>query len=599
MTPPLSSPQPTSRPPRRAAERFGSALRAGVAFWPVKLVLLGLAAWGAASLWSWVTTESVAEQNAGDTSSPIQIEGLNSFVVRHNGQKYWEIAADSVKVVDGGDAWVARNVTRGILYRDTKPWITMKAARVRLSNLSRNLDAVGGVTAHGPDGFSFSTAQARWLDSKKLVEIPGAAKATLRQMHFSAPRLFYYWERGELGCPDRVEVRVKGAVLSGSKLEADTKKARVKLGERVELRFVPGVAQLPRPFTDRSPVAPASTATATPAAFRWGERPALMPHLRLLSVPLACALAATPALILAQAPAQAAPAPAVAPVVQGDVVIRGGAASYTDPDGIAVLTGGVTVVQTGNEFRLSAQRVVSSVVKNQATATGDLKVETRNSTIRGGQLFGDFGKKLLSISGNVVISAYDKGNGMNGFRSKTARKPVRIACDRLDWNYATRQATLVGNLRIVQDNNSGTCDKIVYDENNNKVHLMGNVRFGNSQRQQFVGDSIVIFIDKGLVQAPQGVVIRSGVDAPATTPARPAPAIVFPGATNPAAPAANGLPAPPPPIESLVPKSTPLVRPRPSLAPPAAPAPKDKDDAKPTDAKPTATPDATAKANAT
>ena len=559
-----------------------------------RLVLLGLAAWGTRGLWNWVTTESPEEQNAGDTSSPIQVEGLKSFLVRRDdGQKQWEVAADSARVVDNGDAWLANNVSKATLFRDDKSWITMTAPRVRYSNLSKNLDAVGGVTARGPEKFSFQTPQARWLEAKKLVEIPGKVNAHLRDMDFAAPSLFYQWEKGELESAGPVEVRVQGGVLRGSQMTTNINTRQVNFGRDVELVFVPGVAKLPRPFATETP-----NATAKPAVF--GSFNSANPHQIAMSrprfLPAAFALAAAPATILVQTPiappAVAAPA-AVAPAVSaptatapGNVVIDAANSSYTDTNGVSVLSGGVQIKEVGKEFSLSASDVIYSQPNSQASAKGNLKVTTRNSTIRGAQLFGDFNKKLLSIEGNVVISAYNKGDGMSGFRSSVARKPVRIACNRLDWNYVTRQATLVGNLRIVQADNSGTCDSIVYDEPRNIVTLRGNVRFGNSKRQQFVGNEVTVFVDKGMVSAPN-ISIRSGVDAPASNPKTPivkaAPPVTFPGANN--LNSGNfALPKAPPPIESLVPESKPFVRSKPTLPPlpeKEAPENKAKSDAKP------------------
>ena len=211
-----------------------------------RLILLGLAAWGTFNLWNWVTTESVEEQRAGDTSSPIKIGGLKPFTVFKDGKKYWEVAADSAQVVDNGDAWLALGVSRATLFREDKSWILMSAPRVRLSNLSKNLDAVGGVKANGPEGFSFETPQARWLSTKKLVEVPGKVRARLREMEFSALSLSYQWEKGELESPGKVEVRVPGGVLRGSKLRANVNTSEVKLSGGTELIFVPGVAKLPQ-----------------------------------------------------------------------------------------------------------------------------------------------------------------------------------------------------------------------------------------------------------------------------------------------------------------------------------------------------------------
>ena len=542
-----------------------------------RVLVLSLAGWGALVLWNWVTTESVEEQRAGDPSSPLLVEGLNSFLVRNDdGSRHWEVAAESAQVVDNGDAWLAKKVSKGVLFRDDQPWITMSAPRVRYSNLSRNLDAVGGVRARGPENFSFSTPQARWLDQKKLVEIPDKVSARLRDMEFAMPNLSYQWEKGELASPGPVEVRVKGGVLRGAQMTTNTNTRVVKLGRDVELIFVPGVAKMPQPFAATTPTNQVKPAFFDSTAGDSAQlRHILMPRHRLFPAALTVAMAAMPAALLVQTPVAPVAKAAPSAKAQSDVVIRGGSMSYTDASGVSVLSGGVTIAQTGKEFSLTADDVTSNLPANQASAQGNLKVETRNSTIRGAKLFGDFNRKLLSIEGNVVISAYDKGNGLSGFRSGAARKAVRIACNRLDWNYATRQATLVGNLRIVQADNSGTCDSIVYDEPKNIVYLKGNVRFGNSKRQQFVGDEVTIFVDKGMVSAPN-VTIRSGLDAPAQPAQKNAPApkppIVFPGQNAAPIPGNIKLPQAPPPIESLVPKSTPLVRVKPTLPPlPATP----------------------------
>ena len=553
---------------RSALETVSRALRAFVRSALGRSVLLALAAWGTYSLWNWVTTESPDEQHAGDTSSPLIIKGLEPLLVRHDdGKKYWEIAADSAQVVDNGDAWLAKNVSKAVLFRDDQPWITMRAPRVRYSNLSKNLDAVGGVTAVGPEKFSFETPQARWLEAKKLVEIPGKVRARLRDMKFAAPNLVYQWDKGELESPGPVEVRVRGGVLRGSQMTTNINTRQVNFGRAVELVFVPGVAKLPRPFASATPNAVAQPAVFAP--FNLGKtRLLVMSNSRFLPAALTFAVAA-PAAILVQAPVATPAVAAPSATAPGNVVIDAAHSSYTDTNGVSVLNGGVTIKEVGQEFSLTASDVIYSQPKNQASAKGNLKVTTRNSTIRGAELFGDFNKKLLSITGNVVISAYDKGDGMSGFRSSGARKPVRIACNRLDWNYVTRQATLVGNLRIVQADNSGTCDSIVYDEPRNIVTLRGNVRFGNSKRQQFVGNEVTVFVDKGMVSAPN-IRIRSGLDAPGQTAQTPvvkaAPPVVFPVPNN--LDAGNfALPKAPPPIESLVPKATPLVRSKPTLPP--------------------------------
>ncbi len=258
--------------------------------------------------------------------------------------------------------------------------------------------------------------------------------------------------------------------------------------------------------------------------------------------------------------ALAAPSAATA----GNVVITnaksGGTSSFNYQTGVGLITKDVVLRQTGEKFVLRAQRVRYSKNDNRATAAGDLSVDTENSTIRGGTMYGDFNAKIISITGNVIISAHGRGDGMN--KGSAGHTPVRIACTRLDWNYTTQQATIVGNIRMAQEDRVGTCNKIIFDVPQNVVRLLGNVRFGNSKNQQFLGDDVVIRLDENIVETKSQIVIRSDTNAASGGTAKAATPKTFPGRVG-----SNvaDLPAPPPPIETLVPTPTP--KPKPTARP--------------------------------
>ena len=311
---------------------------------------------------------------------------------------------------------------------------------------------------------------------------------------------------------------------------------------------------------------------------------------RSLRLALAGCLVALPVWVWAQTPKpnaatssalpSALPRAMAAPSAQtpGNVTIvndSSGTVDYNYATGVGLMTKNVVLRQVGEKFVLRAQRVRYSKNDNRATASGDLFVETKNSTIRGAQIYGDFNAKIISFTGNVVISAHGKGDGMNP--NNPTHKPVRISCNRLDWNYATSQATIAGNIRMVQDDVVGTCNKIIFNEQQNAVNLLGNVRFGNSKQQQFLGEDVVIYLDESRIVTNKGVVMKSSSDADAGPKQKstPKPPTDFPdrAKSNPVA----ELPAPPPPIETLVPTPTPKPKPtarptpRPTAAPEAAP----------------------------
>ncbi len=259
-------------------------------------------------------------------------------------------------------------------------------------------------------------------------------------------------------------------------------------------------------------------------------------------------------------------------VTKGNVVITnaksGGVSKLNYETNVGLITGDVVLRQTGEKFVLRAQRVRYSKNDNRATAAGDLSVETENSTLRGGTMYGDFNSKIISITGNVTISAHGRSDGIN--KGNAGHTPVRIACTRVDWNYTTRQATIVGNIRMAQEDRIGTCNKIIFDEPRNVVRLLGNVRFGNSKNQQFLGEDVVIRLDENTVETKEQIVIRSDTNAATGKTTKTAPPKTFPGrlGSNVAE-----LPAPPPPIETLVPTPTPKPKPtaRPTPRPQATP----------------------------
>lgn len=274
------------------------------------------------------------------------------------------------------------------------------------------------------------------------------------------------------------------------------------------------------------------------------------------------------------ATAQAAPADAATPPKE-EAKVRleageGGTKTKNYDTGLSELNGDVVITQDGEDFILYAQKVVHSDRKNQATATGDLRVESRESTIKSVKMFADFNTKIISMVESVVISSYGEGDGIQtdgiaARRAEKKRKPVRIACDRLDWNYETKQAILVGNIRIVQGDSAGTCNQIIYDEPKNAARLLGNVKFGNAQSQQFLTDELILFVDSGLTQTNAPVRLVGPVNNVAAAQVKPAtkPTEAFPE------PAKIGddttFPSPPPDIEKFLPK--PGVPPAPGKTP--------------------------------
>ncbi len=298
--------------------------------------------------------------------------------------------------------------------------------------------------------------------------------------------------------------------------------------------------------------------------------------LPIFALSLLCAVAASAQdapFALPKSPSLAAPVvPAEPPVASavladGNVEFNANQTLYDDAKGIGVYTGDVTATQKGEDFILYAQKANSFREDNDgktdgeiktATATDNLRIETRESTIRGKNLFANFKTKVFSITGDVVVSSYGENDGVAPDaaakrRTEQKREPVRIACDRLDWNYDTRQAILVGNIRIVQGDSVGTCNQIIYDETKNAARLLGDVRFGNADKRQFFANELLLFVDSGNVQVDNGARVTGPVNNAADPKNPPAPKTVeaFP---EPATIGDIALPKPPPDIDKFLPK---------------------------------------------
>jgi lipopolysaccharide export system protein LptA len=212
--------------------------------------------------------------------------------------------------------------------------------------------------------------------------------------------------------------------------------------------------------------------------------------------------------VQAQNPAKTPKTPTPVQSDDGLVTVRGGTSVTDDATGISRLTRNVVVTQTGEDFILYAQSLVYNRLKDRAVASGSLRVETRDSTITAARIDADFNSKTLVLTGNVVISTHGRGDGITGnrkdesLRSQWSKKSSKIFCDRVDWDYETHEAVLTsknGKIRIQQDKNSGTCDRILYDERQNVAQLLGNVRFKDEDGQVFNTPDLTIYIDENRV----------------------------------------------------------------------------------------------------
>jgi LPS export ABC transporter protein LptC len=240
--------KPESVSPRGAVEKSSAAPRvrslSGFGKTKVGKTLTFLAGLGVAvAIARWASEDTAPPASDTTPVSPLQVENLKSFIVRKDGKKYWEIAASQVELSPGNDMTTAKNVKKGILYRDEKPFLNMNSPSVRLSNQTNNLVAIGGVSVKGPNGFSFSTPQTLWIQRTQTVECPKPVSVKLRGMTFTSPQLFYNWKEGVLSCPKPVEVQATGAKLKAAQMQANVHTRVLELKGGAEFVFDPKIAR--------------------------------------------------------------------------------------------------------------------------------------------------------------------------------------------------------------------------------------------------------------------------------------------------------------------------------------------------------------------
>lgn len=238
------SPVSSSNSVNPSFPRRGLALLVRLRRFVVLAVSVGASVW----LWNWLSVDETGApitQQSGEPS--MEIENLKSLLVRSHGQPLWQLSAQRVVVATDGSSTTATGIGKGIYFRNGQPFLKLAAPLVRLSSSTNDLQASGGVTASGPNDFSFRTSRALWRSQKKIVDCPTPVVAQLKGLQFQTPRLSYDWDKGLLKCPQPVEVVGRGVVLRGQRLEATLKTRQIKLLGGAELIFDPTVAKVDLP----------------------------------------------------------------------------------------------------------------------------------------------------------------------------------------------------------------------------------------------------------------------------------------------------------------------------------------------------------------
>ncbi|MCX8053803.1 MAG: LPS export ABC transporter periplasmic protein LptC [Armatimonadetes bacterium] len=169
-----------------------------------------------------------------------------------------------------------------------------------------------------------------------------------------------------------------------------------------------------------------------------------------------------------------------------------------------LLKGGVKFIH--GDIVLTCDQVEYDRNANIAVCPSKVTIANPECDITGDKGTAYFKKRIGVIEGSVMMlvkpkpeeskGSSEEGSG-ESIRAKLS-KPTTITCQKLEYNYRNKVASATGSVFLRQDKRSASADKLVYDEKNELITLLGNVKGVDEDGQTFSSpDKVVICVKKG------------------------------------------------------------------------------------------------------
>ena len=143
-------------------------------------------------------------------------------------------------------------------------------------------------------------------------------------------------------------------------------------------------------------------------------------------------------------------------------------AAPTPASGTTIGTGDVT-------FRTPGTFILNNKT-GDFTVPQDFTIERPGSDARADHASGNFKRKIAVLTGNVVMHqtrpVTDKGDSIK----QATQKPMTITCKELTVDWAAKTYTAVGEVHVVQENDTVDADRAVLNDQTHELMLQGNVR---------------------------------------------------------------------------------------------------------------------------
>lgn len=160
---------------------------------------------------------------------------------------------------------------------------------------------------------------------------------------------------------------------------------------------------------------------------------------------------------------------------------------------IYILKGNVKMKQGDTVLNSDSVEYNQNEKVQTAVATGNLKITDPQNEITGEKGTTYFREKRAVVDGNVKILAKPRAGEAKDTNSMKGnwKEKATITCDKLEYFYKTKVATLTGNLKVVQKGRVVFADSAVYDVKEEQVVLSGNVKGHDDKNQTFASQSDV------------------------------------------------------------------------------------------------------------
>lgn len=411
------------------------------------------------------------------------------------------------------------NIKTGILHcpeqsRATVGQLSVEAREIVYDSTQSKLRCPQEVTARAANLEAASTG-VTYETGSGILRCPQNVTVKTSGVSVTSAGVTYESKNGLLRCPQRVQADADGATLSGGAALINTVSRHVKISRGVQIH-VPAGANLQQFQNLPDQLSNQLTWVPAPNGNSQGANVKFTPSHRSFYKPTYLAaglwMFASTNITLAQKPADKNAKPERKQVSVGDVHITSDQLDYVKESATFILKGNVVVRQDGEDMVMHSDSAVYKRDSNTATASGNLKVDTRDSTIVGLKLNADFDTKHVVITEKVFMRSHGEKDGLPA-NEKTKKdpaaavdalshKPSNMWCDKIDFNYDIQEALVTGNIKIKQEKTDGTCNQVVFDEENNRAELKGNVNFVDDEGQKFLCDVMYVWFDTGNIKVP-------------------------------------------------------------------------------------------------